>query len=213
MTSPQDEQLKAYDQLCDSYRAIDDFRAKLLGFLPLATGTGVFLLLTDQAKIVSMQNFFKPIGLFGFVITLGLLFYELYGIKKCHSLITAGIEIEKNVLKVSNGQFVRHPPGVALFINEALAASVIYPAVLAAWTFLAFAFPQIQDQSTNQAQRTVPLIFQEVARERAIEVFLAGFVVIFFYNLFLIKDDIRNAIARLKTKLQSAATADEKRSQ
>jgi len=29
-----DEQLKVYEQLCNSYRAIDDFRAKLLGFLP-----------------------------------------------------------------------------------------------------------------------------------------------------------------------------------
>jgi hypothetical protein len=28
----------AYEELCTSYRAIDDFRAKLLGFLPLVTG-------------------------------------------------------------------------------------------------------------------------------------------------------------------------------
>jgi hypothetical protein len=39
-----DDHLKAaYQELCHSYRAIDDFRAKLLGFLPLATGTGIFL--------------------------------------------------------------------------------------------------------------------------------------------------------------------------
>ena len=36
---PSPESLKTfYDQVCLSYRAIDDFRAKLLGFLPLATG-------------------------------------------------------------------------------------------------------------------------------------------------------------------------------
>jgi hypothetical protein len=34
----------AYQEFCNSYRAIDDFRAKLLGFLPLATWTGIFLL-------------------------------------------------------------------------------------------------------------------------------------------------------------------------
>ena len=33
----QEGKLKAYEELCTSYRAIDDFRAKLLGFLPLAT--------------------------------------------------------------------------------------------------------------------------------------------------------------------------------
>jgi hypothetical protein len=45
MSDEKNENLKTvYQQLCESYRAIDDFRAKLLGFLPLATGTGIFLL-------------------------------------------------------------------------------------------------------------------------------------------------------------------------
>jgi hypothetical protein len=38
----------AYGQLCDSYRAIDDFRSKLLTLLPI--GTGIFLVLPDLAK-------------------------------------------------------------------------------------------------------------------------------------------------------------------
>src|SRR5439155_5919302 len=113
MASPQDEQLKVYEQLCNSYRAIDDFRAKLLGFLPLATGTGVFLLVTDQAKIKFIQPLFRPIGAFGFIVTLGLFFYELYGIKKCTYLIRAGIELE-NDLRIKDGQFTKRPPGVAL---------------------------------------------------------------------------------------------------
>lgn len=49
-----DEKLRlVYEQLCDGYHTIDDFRAKLLGFLPLMTGTGIFLLwnnLTDETK-------------------------------------------------------------------------------------------------------------------------------------------------------------------
>lgn len=37
----QNDNLKAaYQELCSSYHAIDDFRAKLLGFLPLATAGG-----------------------------------------------------------------------------------------------------------------------------------------------------------------------------
>jgi len=65
-----------YRELCSSYRAIDDFRTKLLGFLPLVTGTGLFFLVTDKAKIDAAQPYFGPIGIFGFVITLGLFFYE-----------------------------------------------------------------------------------------------------------------------------------------
>jgi len=208
MASPQDEILKVYEQLCNSYRAIDDFRAKLLGFLPLATGTGVFLLITDQAKIKFIQPLFRPIGAFGFIITLGLFFYELYGIKKCTHLIRAGIELE-NDLKIRSGQFTKRPPGVALLINEPLAAGVIYPAVLAAWTFLLLAFPQFQDAAQGQTQDT-PLQFQDAAQWWAIRVFLVGFAVSFFYDLWLVKGDIRNTINRLKKWLRSFEKASGK---
>lgn len=149
MASPQDEQLKAYEQLCTSYRAIDDFRAKLLGFLPLATGTGIFLLLgTSNLKDVqnlpaATQSFLMAVGAFGFLITLGLFFYEIYGIKKCAALIKAGQDMEDS-LHLNVGQFKKRPQNVARLINEPFAAGVIYPTVLAAWTFFAltFAWPE-----------------------------------------------------------------------
>ncbi len=138
--SRRDEQIKVYEQLCDSYRAIDDFRAKLLGLLPLATGGGlVFLVstLSDEAR-----HFLPTMGVFGFVVTLGLFFYEIYGIRKCGALIDAGKQLE-HTLGVE-GQFTRRPREVAHLIAEPFAAGVIYPAVLAAWMYvaLAFAWPQ-----------------------------------------------------------------------
>src|SRR5215469_3919641 len=81
----------AYDQLCVSYRAIDDFRAKLLGFLPLATGTGVILLFEKLSAPTPQQKLLLlPIGAFGFLVTLGLFSYEIYAIRKCHALIEGG---------------------------------------------------------------------------------------------------------------------------
>lgn len=159
-----------YRELCSSYRAIDDFRTKLLGFLPLATGAGIFFLVTDKAKIDFVKEYFFPMGAFGFVITLGLFFYEFYGIKKCTHIIRAGIDLEKE-LNVCDGQFTRRPPGVAGFISEPLAAGVIYPAVLAAWTFIAFAFSQLHD-----------------AAKWALGVFLIGFAISFFYLLKLTRE-------------------------
>ena len=155
-----------YTELCNSYRAIDDFRTKLLGFLPLVTGTGLFFLVTDKEKIDLAQSYLGPIGIFGFVITLGLFVYEFYGINKCGALIEAGIELEK-ALNISHGQFTKRPPN---FINEPLAAGVIYPAVLSAWTFVALAFSQ----------------YQLVARHWAIGVFVVGFAASFSYNLKLV---------------------------
>lgn len=179
LTDQQAENLRtAYRELCTSYRAIDDFRAKLLGFLPLATGTGIFLLVTDEAKMKFVQAYFWPIGVFGIVITLGLFLYELYGVKKCTALICAGRQLEED-LSVKDGQFKKRPLGVLGLINEPFAAGVIYPAVLAAWTFLALAFSQTQDVT-----EVIKLQSQHAAQVAAIGVFAGGFIVGFIASLF-----------------------------
>lgn len=139
----------AYDQLCTSYHAIDDFRAKLLGFLPLVTGGGL-ILLTGRADEVR-REFFGPVGLFGIAVTTGLLAYELFCIKKCHALLKAGQDLEcKMGLPVGQevplpaGQFIRRPNHLLWVVNEPFAAAAIYPAVLAAWTYLAYFFEDPQ---------------------------------------------------------------------
>ena len=164
-----DAQLRVYEQLCHSYRAIDDFRAKLLGFLPLATGTGLFLLLTERATIASARPFFQPIGIFGIVITLGLFSYEIYGIKKCTYLIAAGKKLEED-LGVKNGQFKWRPTRL---IDERFASGLIYPAVVAAWTFLTLAFPPLQDPSPGSTQD--PSKIHDFAKYGATLVFVIGF--------------------------------------
>lgn len=147
MPNDENENLRtAYRELSTSYRAIDDFRAKLLGFLPLATGTGIFLLLEKFKDINDLKDgathLLRAIGIFGFFITLGLFLYEIYGIKKCCALIQAGTKMEK-LMGIEDGQFSSRPQTVAVLINEPFAAGVIYPAVLAAWAYfyLYFAAP------------------------------------------------------------------------
>jgi hypothetical protein len=171
--------IKVYDQLCLSYRAIDDFRAKLLGFLPLASAGGAFLLLNDVLvnadKGKFAKPFLKPLGLFGFVVTLGLFFYEIYGIRKCHALIEAGIQLESSLGNIE-GQFRKRPRSVLYLINEPFATGVIYPAVLAGWMFLTLVFPRPQSDQP-------PAI--ESALTAAIWVFVVGFLITLTYNLAL----------------------------
>ncbi len=77
--------LNVYQQLCSSYQEIDSFRAQLLGRLPKATGAGIFLLYATNGNLSDDTKAFLPaIGLFRFVVTLGLFAYEIYGIRKCH---------------------------------------------------------------------------------------------------------------------------------
>jgi hypothetical protein len=121
ITGPDQQDLRtAYIELCISYRAIDDFRAKLLGFLPLASGTGIFLLfkynqencLQNETLPNETKMYLLPIGIFGLIITLGLFAYEIYGIQKCHCIIKTGKYIE-NEMKI-RGQFRTRPRSVRL---------------------------------------------------------------------------------------------------
>ena len=138
--TPKVEDLRAaYQQVCTSYHAIDDFRAKLLGFLPLVSAGALFGVLNgtqlDPATGTLAGPTLLPLGIFGVVVTLGLFSYEIYGIKKCDALIRGGKSLERS-LHVA-GHFESRPREVASFINEPFAAGMIYPAVLAAWTYLA----------------------------------------------------------------------------
>jgi hypothetical protein len=145
---PSDSLSFAYSQVCISYHAVDDMRMKLLGLLPVATGTGVFLLLNSNTNLLGpgtktnqqevLEQFLIAIGTSGALFTLGLFAYELFGIKRCHYLIKAGRELEFE-LDVQ-GQFRNRPASLLGFVDEPLASALIYPVSLAAWTFLALAY-------------------------------------------------------------------------
>lgn len=137
----------AYEQVCSGYRAIDNFRATLLGLLPLASGAGIFLLLDDalgsNENPAISSRFLLPIGAFGFTVTLGLYFYELRGIQYCIHLIRTGQNL-KQKLGVSGWFSTRPRRYVAGFVSEVPASHLIYAAVLAAWTFVAAVLPNAE---------------------------------------------------------------------
>ena len=94
-TNDDDNVKTAYDQVCTGFHKIDDFRAKLLGFLPLVTGGGL-VLLTGRLAAVD-REFFGPAGLFGILVTIGLLVYELNGMRRCRDLIYDGEALENTM--------------------------------------------------------------------------------------------------------------------
>jgi hypothetical protein len=98
----------AYQTLCTSYNAVDTIRGNLLGFLPLAS-SGIFVLLKDM---LSKPELSLPIGLFGFLITLGLYIFEIYGTRRCTHLIIIGQHLE-NQLEIE-GQFTHRPTGLQI---------------------------------------------------------------------------------------------------
>ncbi|MHC4062345.1 MAG: hypothetical protein ACYSR6_12195 [Planctomycetota bacterium] len=120
----------AYKEVCTSYHRIDEFRAKLLGLLPLASAASLFWFLKDDAPMAAHA---PVIGLFGALVTVGLFFYELRGVQRCIRLNQVGKELETRMRL--HGQFRRWPHSVGRTINEPVAASIIYPAVAAGWVY------------------------------------------------------------------------------
>jgi hypothetical protein len=142
--------LAAYGEVCKSYHAIDDFRMKLLGYLPLASLVGVFVLHADNliAREPTSTMSKELIGfasIFASALTLALFSYEIRGIRRCHNLISEGRHIEQ-LLGIGHGQFHvcaeehRDPSATFRVLNAKLAACTIYALVFAGWLFIALRF-------------------------------------------------------------------------
>lgn len=130
-----DALLTAYREVCHSYNAVDDFRAKLLALLPIASGTAGILLLGKKDIVASHIG---PIGLFGLAVTLGLFFYELRGIQRCGSLIKMGEKLEQD-LHLTNAQFVGRPEKKVFgFIGATAAGWTVYVSVLIGWSYVTY---------------------------------------------------------------------------
>lgn len=132
----------AYQRAADSYEAITEFRGKLLGLLPLATGISAFLLLERQGKNFKSGGSLWPlgaIGLLGFVVTVGLFAYELRGMQRCHRLERQACTLEERLgLSAEQGPF-RGQPKRALcdMLGPPAASLIIYLATAFAWLYVA----------------------------------------------------------------------------
>lgn len=130
--------LAAYSEICKSYHAIDDFRTKLLGFLPLSSLAGALLL--DTSKISPQLLGFA--GIFAASLTLALFGYEVRGMQRTHHLVREGTHLEEE-LGIGHGHFhlcvEEHddPLSISRIFNAKILASVIYSVVFAAWLFIA----------------------------------------------------------------------------
>lgn len=137
-----------YAQVGDNYRAIDDLRLRLLALLPLATGTGVLVLLGGHSvsAVIGVSA-----GVFGMVATISLYFYELHGVEKCAHFIDRGAQLEQN-LGVP-GSFTNRPHHIFGIVSELLPSALIYPASFAGWLFLALyhAGPGVRSLATIAA--------------------------------------------------------------
>src|SRR5262245_11829668 len=92
--------LATYGEVCRSYHAIDEFRMKLLGLLPLASLIGVVLL--DNDKVITnavspgttQNELVRFAAVFAAALTFALFLYEVRGIRRSHNLVMEGKHLE-----------------------------------------------------------------------------------------------------------------------
>ena len=98
--------LAEYQEVCKSHSGITDFRAKLLALLPIASGTGVGLLVFQSKSEASGSGpgLLIGLGVFGAIVTIGLFLYELRQIDVCKQLRNHATWIERQ-LGIEAGQF------------------------------------------------------------------------------------------------------------
>jgi hypothetical protein len=136
--------LTVYTEICKSYQAVDEFRTKLLGFLPLTSLVGIFILNPDSMLSIEKVLSKELLGfasIFAALLTLALFGYEVRGIRRSDHLITEGMHLEQQ-LGISHGQFhvceSEHSDAdrSSRVFNSKFLACVIYSVVFAAWLFL-----------------------------------------------------------------------------
>lgn len=127
----------AYSQVVASYEAITEFRGKLLALLPLVTATGASWLL--RQKTAQLRELLGPIGLLGLVVTVGLFFYELRGMQRCHRLEVQAATLEERLgLSREEGPFMGAPPRPLMNMGGPPAAGlIIYLATAFTWIYIA----------------------------------------------------------------------------
>jgi hypothetical protein len=102
--------LHQYEQLCLNYRAIDDFRGKLLALWPILGGAagGVSLLLSNSNGTSGLW----AIGLFGLSVSIGIAVYEWHQTLRCDQLKKSARKLEQLMgFEIGTGQFQSLPRG------------------------------------------------------------------------------------------------------
>jgi hypothetical protein len=94
------------------------------------------LLLPKKEEPLEISHL-PAIGIFGFLVTLGLFFYELRGIQKCKALNSEAKRLEQQ-LGLTGRQFSERPSAkLGGVIGAEGAAWIIYCTVLLAWVYVA----------------------------------------------------------------------------
>ena len=133
-----------YEQVCQSFHAIDDFRGRLLALWPILGGAagGIALLASDKLR----NEYLLPLGIFGVAVSIGVGIYEWTQTLRCVQLKEVARRLEEDMnLKEKQTQFnsiydsysLRHlKPTEGKLIRTGLASAIVYGSVIVGWIYI-----------------------------------------------------------------------------
>jgi hypothetical protein len=128
-----------YSEICTDIRTTDDISFKLLGFVPLVSGVGIFAVLDLLGGNVASWPTTVFVSLFGATITFALFRWELRNIQTCNWLRDRAIEIERDELKLTFGPFLGRVNArrfLGIEWGKTQAEKLLYTTTIAAWLSL-----------------------------------------------------------------------------
>lgn len=123
-----------YGDICKNIRVTDDVSFKLLGLVPLLSGSGILVVVLKSEALLSPAVYL--ISLFGALLTLGLFRWELRNIQTCQWLIQRAADIERSEDEKKPGQFYRRslaPALLTLRFGKTEAEKLVYGVTTGAW--------------------------------------------------------------------------------
>ena len=100
-----------YEQVCTTFRAIDDFRGKLLALWPILGGGSAALLASSQTS----KMYLWAVGLFGVLVSFGIAVYEWNQTLRCDLLKKVGRRLERDMgFEIGESVFLSIPRGFHL---------------------------------------------------------------------------------------------------
>lgn len=122
-----------YTNLNTNIRFTDDISFKLLGLVPLFSGSGMLI------AVMRSEYFWSPaifaIAAFGSLVTLGLFRWELRNIQNCLWLINRGAALERTEDETNAGQFYQRPKS-PMRVGKTEAEKLIYGVTIFTWLLL-----------------------------------------------------------------------------
>lgn len=92
--------VKVYEEICTNIRTSDDISFKLLGFVPLISGSGAAILTLGQIWGDTSSVAVLLISIVASIVTFGLFKWEMRNVQKCDWLIARAAELEQSFFYV-----------------------------------------------------------------------------------------------------------------